>query len=173
MNINCWLALKGWVESISFGVFAEAVLMVNTADIEGMAVRKKDKKRLCNLKDKLTDIFWDALEEGILALEGDDHYSEGLDPEIEGAIAFLKNKVNLLEILKEWIANSHLRTTRNSIGHPFSSAATKDVKATALKYYDIILTSTYSEVCQMFNLTFLYVFVCISSIHCYLLCNII
>ena len=92
--------MKGWVENISFGMFAEAVLMVNIADIDGMAVRKKDKKRLCNLKDKLTEIFWDALEEGISALEGNELYTEGLDPKIEGAITFLKNKVNLLKTLK-------------------------------------------------------------------------
>jgi hypothetical protein len=37
------------VENISFGVFAEAVLMLNTADIDGMAVGRKYKEKLCTL----------------------------------------------------------------------------------------------------------------------------
>ena len=45
------------METVNFGVFVEAVLMLNTIDIHGMAVRRQHKKILHNLKAKLTEIF--------------------------------------------------------------------------------------------------------------------
>jgi hypothetical protein len=47
---NNWFGLVGWVETICFGVFVEAGLMLNTANIEWMIVGSRCKKLLRNLK---------------------------------------------------------------------------------------------------------------------------
>ena len=75
LNSNWLFGLVGWVKTISFGMFAEAVLMLNTADIDGMAVGRQHKKTLHTLKAKLTKKFWAALEEGIALLEEDKAYT--------------------------------------------------------------------------------------------------
>ena len=76
------------METVSFGVFAKAVLMLNTANIDGMAVGRHHKKTLHNLKAKLIEIFWEALEEGISVLKEDNTYTEVQDSKIEDAIFF-------------------------------------------------------------------------------------
>lgn len=135
---NWPITKTGWVKTISFGVFAEAVLMLNTADVEGV-VGKRGKIIFSDLKSKITDIFWTVLEEGISLLSGDK------DTKIQEAISFLLNRENLIPTLEEWVACSRLRMERNSIGHCFSTAASHDMRRIAIEYYDTVLKTSYSE----------------------------